>query len=181
MKKVLIFMLLSVIVFTAQAQKSDESLYYNGIETYNEMHLTSDQIAKIKKLNREVGPKFEEIGRSRSLSGYQKGQQKRALALKHKEEIRKILTADQVSIWEKRHGKWEAGSGIKDSTSDHYDNLLDALEDQYKAAERKIENDPYLSKEEKKVRKKALKEKYKAEKQKEKDKKRVARDAFSLQ
>lgn len=58
MKKALL--LLPVSIFTlsiySQAYDSDIESYYKGIESYQDLHLTSDQIVKIKKLKREKSP-----------------------------------------------------------------------------------------------------------------------------
>lgn len=176
MKKILLLLFIHVFTLSVYSQASDIESYYKGVESYRDLQLTSEQIAKIKKLKKEVGPKFEAIGRDRSLSGYQKGQRKRELALKHKQEIENVLTQKQISVWESKHGKYTSLDDIKDKISDSYDSKLDRLEKQYKKDKDLIEDNDRLSKSEKKSRKEALKEKYKADKDRLKKEKNQAKD-----
>ncbi|WP_165045405.1 hypothetical protein [Dysgonomonas sp. ZJ709] len=180
MKKTLLLLVITVFTLSVYAQSAAETNYYNGIESKKDLNLSADQVAKIKKLNREVGPKFAEIGKDRSLSGYEKGQKKRALSLQHKAEIQKILTENQIAVWESKYGKMHNGQGIKDSMTDNIDAKLDALERKYKADEDAIENNKSLSKEERKARKNNLKAAYKGEKQKLKDQKDAVRNTELL-
>ncbi|MBB4037154.1 hypothetical protein GGR21_003069 [Dysgonomonas hofstadii] len=176
MKKVLLILLVSTLALFSHAQSTQNENYYKGIETYRDLQLSSEQIAKIKQLKKEVGPKFEAIGLDRSLSGYEKGQKKRELALKHKQEIESILTKEQIGLWEKKHGQYTSLDNVRKGVSDGYDSKADALEDKYDAEKSAIENNTSLSKDEKKVQKEALKQKYKAEKDKLKAEKEHAKN-----
>lgn len=178
MKKTLLSLLFLAFALTASSQEFNEENYYKGIESYQDLRLSSEQIAKIKKLKREKGPKFAAIGKDRSLTGYEKGQKKRELAQKYRNEIQSILTQDQVSIWEKKHSKLSADNSMKDIISDSFDDSLDALEAKYKAEKKAIENNYLLSKEERKTKEKALKSAYKAEKEKLKARKKAAKNKF---
>jgi len=172
MKKILLLLITSVFTLSVYSQDTDTDSYYNGLETYGDLRLTSDQVAKIKKLKREVGPKFQAIGKDRSLSGYEKGQRKRELAQKHRQEIESILTGSQISEWESKHGKYNSWNDAKDRISDNYDDRLDMLEKQYEREKDRIEDNYTLSKKEQKAQKEALKDRYKADKnrlKKEKD------------
>ena len=180
MKKTLLILLFSIISVGVFSQKTSEELYFSGIESGKEISLTEAQKAKIKKLNQEIGPQFRTIGQDRSLSGYEKGQKKRALALKHKEEIRKILTEDQIKVWEQKHGSMSSSDGLKNIMTDDYDSKLDRLEDKYDREKDAIEDNDSLSKEEKKAKLKALKETYKSEKNKIKDQKDRVKDTELL-
>ncbi len=178
MKKMLLLFLVAVCSFGAKAQDVDYERYYQGVDTYKDLNLSSDQISKIKKLQREVGPKFAAIGRDRSISGYEKGQRKRELAMKHRVQIRAILSDGQMSTLEKKYGPIYEGDRIKDAISDNYDDRLDALEDKYDAQKDAIKDDPRLDKYEKKARVNALKQKYKAEKAKLKAEKSAAKNGL---
>ena len=171
MKKTLLLLLVSIFTFSVYAQDSNESLYYQNIESSKDLGLTADQVARIKKLKKEVGPKFAAIGKDRTLSGYEKGQKKRALAEKHRAEIRAILTENQAQTWEQKYGT----SSVKDIISDSYDAKLDRLEDRYDAEKKAIERNDALSKDERKARIKVLKETYKAEKKALKSQKQAAK------
>lgn len=140
---------------------SNEIAPING----NDLNLTPEQVAKIKKLNQEIGPKYAAIGQDRSLSGREIGEKKRTLAIEHKNKIRQILNENQISAWENRYGSLSDGEGIKDKMNDYYDNKLDEAENQYKVEIDQIENNTSLSKEEKKAKKQALKDTYKEKKE----------------
>lgn len=178
MKKMLLLFLVAVCSFGAKAQNADYDGYYQGLDTYKELNLSSDQIAKIKKLEREVGPKFAAIGRDRSTSGYEKGQRKRELAMKHRAQIRAILSDSQMDILEKKYGTIRNGDRIKDVVTDSYDDKLDALEDRFDAQEDAIKDDSRLDRYEKKARINALKQKYKADKAKLKAEKEAAKNGL---
>ena len=92
-KAILVFVASAFVSFT-YAQDANFDVY-KRIESDKVLNLSADQIAKIKKLNREVGPKFKAIGQS-NLPGYEKGEKKRALALEHKAAIKAILSEKQV-------------------------------------------------------------------------------------
>ena len=79
-KAILVFVASAFVSFT-YAQDANFDVY-KRIESDKVLNLSADQIAKIKKLNREVGAKFRAIGKS-NLPGYEKGQRKRALAIEH--------------------------------------------------------------------------------------------------
>ncbi|MFR9166781.1 MAG: hypothetical protein ACLVKO_11390 [Dysgonomonas sp.] len=168
----------SVLIFNINAQERDEDNYYAGIEAEKDLNLSPEQVKEIKKLNREIGPKFAEIGRDRSLSGYEKGQKKRALALEHKAQIQRVLRKDQMDKWERRHGRLHDGKGIKDNMTDNIDYKLDVLEAKYKRDKKAIENDDRLSKEQKKIEKERLKDSYKAEKERFKNKKKAVKNRY---
>lgn len=180
MKKTLLLLLVSILTMSVYSQSydSDVESYYKGIESYQDLHLTQEQIAKIKKLKREKGPKFAAIGKDRSLSGYEKGQRKRELAYKYRAEMQSILNASQVNIWEKRYGKLTPEQSMKDAISDDYEIRLDALERKYEADKETIEQNRQLDKSERKIKEKELKNAYKAEKERLKAQKAVAKGNF---
>jgi len=176
MKKVLLILLVSILALSSHAQSAQNENYYKGIESYRDLQLTSEQIAKIKKLKREAGPKFQAIGRDRTLTGYEKGQKKRQLAQELRQEIEGVLTKNQISQWESKHGKYTSLNDVKNNISDSYDQKIDALEDKYDAEISAIENNSSLSKSEKKAQKETLKQRYKAEKNKLKAEKEQAKN-----
>ena len=155
-------------------------LWEGGIlEDDSHLDLTQEQKMKIKNINQNIGARFREIGQDTSLSGYEKGQKKRELAIQHKKEIYEILTPSQISDWEKKHGGNR--NSIKDNYTDRIDDQIDALEDSYDDQKKAIEENESLSKEEKKALKKELESKFKAEKEKLKLKKDQAENSDLLQ
>lgn len=178
MKKTLLLLLISTFTLYLNAQTIDSENYYKGIESYADLHLSSDQISKIKELQREVGPKFAAIGRDRSLSGYQKGQKKRELAMSHRAKIRSVLNNDQIAILEKKYGTIAEGERIRDVVSDDYDDKLDALEKRFDVEKDAIKNNSNLSEDEKKTRVKSLKDDYKMEKDALKKQKKAAKNGL---
>lgn len=178
MKKILVLFFITTLTTVLHAQQSDSLNYYKNLETTQELKLTSKQIMEIKKLKREAGSKFAAIGKDRTLSGYEKGQKKRELAIQLRENIQKILTTDQVNLWEQKYGKIKYGQGVKNTAADNIDDLLDSLEDKYEAEIKSIENNASLSNDQKKSQKKVLKENYKKEKNELKKKKEEIKDIF---
>ncbi|WP_349943538.1 hypothetical protein [Bacteroides cellulosilyticus] len=164
MKKVILALVASAFVSFAYAQDVNFDSF-KRIESDKVLNLSADQIAKIKKLNKEVGPKFRAIGRS-NLPGYEKGQKKRALALEHKAAIRAILSENQIKAWETHYGSMNNGEGLRGIMKDDYDNRLDQLE-------AKIENSS-LSKDVKKDKVRSLKNQYKQEKERLKNERDAA-------
>lgn len=162
MKKAILVLIASAFVSIASAQDA----YFDSIkriESDKVMNLSTDQIAKIKKLNQEIGPKFRAIGQS-NIPGYEKGQRKRALAIEHKDAIMKILTESQIETWESYYGSMRNGEGLRDIVNDNYDTQLDLLEREYEKKKNVIENSS-LSKNTKKTELKTLKAAYKIEKE----------------
>ena len=166
MKKVILALVTSAFVLFVYAQDVNFDSF-KRIESDKVLNLSADQIAKIKKLNKEVGPKFRAIGRS-NLPGYEKGQKKRALALEHKAAIRSILSENQIKAWETNNGE-----GLRGIMKDDYDNRLDRLEAKFEKDKEAIENSS-LSKDVRKDRVKALKNQYKQEKERLKNERDAA-------
>lgn len=164
MKKTLLLLLSFAFVAIANAQEPSFENYYKGIESYQDLQLSSQQIEKIKKLKREKSLLFQEIGKSRLLTGKEKGQKKREAALKYKKEFQAIFSKDQMKRIDKEYKKYK-GDDYDDIISDRIDAQIDALEDRYEAEKDKIEDNPLLSKSERKNQEKALKKAYKEEKE----------------
>lgn len=162
MKKAILVLIMSASMAYLCAQDADFDSF-KRIESDKVMNLSADQIAKIKKLNREVKPKFRAIGQS-NLPGYEKGQRKRALAMEHRAAIREILNSNQIESWESHYGSMYSRNGVKDVIKDDYEARLDQLERKYERDKDAIE-DSNLPKHERKAREKALKNSYKAEKE----------------
>ena len=171
MKKVILTLVASVFVSFAYAQDVNFDSF-KRIESDKVLNLSADQIAKIKKLNKEVGPKFRAIGRS-NLPGYEKGQKKRALALEHKAAIRAILSENQIKAWETHYGSMNNGEGLRGIMKDDYDNKLDQLEAKFEKDKEAIENSS-LSKDVKKDKVRSLKNQYKQEKERLKNERDAA-------
>ena len=171
MKKVILALVASAFVSFAYAQDVNFDSF-KRIESDKVLNLSADQIAKIKKLNREVGPKFKAIGQS-NLPGYEKGQKKRALALEHKAAIKAILSEKQVQLWEEHYGSMDNRKGLRGIMKGDYDHRLDQLEANFEKEKEAIENSS-LSKDAKKAKVKALKNKYKQEKERLKNERDTA-------
>ena len=170
-KAILVFVASTFVSFT-YAQDANFDVY-KRIESDKVLNLSADQIAKIKKLNREVGAKFRAIGKS-NLPGYEKGQRKRALAIEHKAAIRKILMENQVKTWESHYESIDYNDGMKKAISDRYDNRLEQLEKKFEREKEAIE-DSDSPKDVKKEKIKVLKNRYKAEKERLKQKRNAAK------
>lgn len=160
-------------------EKESTAIYTDSLKHDQALGLTAQQEEKISAINKSVGAKFEAIGRNSSLSGYQKGQKKRELALQHKKEIFSVLTAEQQKIWIEKYGNERAS--IKDNVTDRADQALDKLEERYDADKKSIEEDNSLSKGEKKIRLEKLKNNYKNEKERLKETKEQATSSSLLQ
>ena len=181
MKKIILTLAFCALTFSMQAQNnSDTTIPYQGVEAISDLNLTADQVAKLKKLKREIGPQFAAIGRDRTLSGREKGEKKRALALKHRADIQNILTAKQLTTLEDKYGTITETNSIRDNISNSYDAKLDRLERKYEADEAAIENDNFLSRDQKKTKRKALKATYKSQKEALKVEKNQAKNSVLL-
>lgn len=167
------FLLISTTACAQTTSNSEEPLYYQNIENSKDLGITAKQREQIQKVNREITPKFREIGNDRSTSGYEKGQRKRALALEHKKQIFSILTPKQQKIWQDKYGN--SRESIKDNIGDYADVQLENLENKYKADKKAIDKSSSLSKDEKKYRKNKLEATYKIQKQKLKDAKEASK------
>ena len=172
MRKAIFVFVASAFVSFTYAQDANFDVY-KRIESDKVLNLSADQIAKIKKLNREIGPKFRAIGKS-NLPGYEKGRRKRALALEHKAAIREILNEGQIGRWEHRYGSMDYNDGMKNIVGEKYDARLEQLERKFEQEKEAIE-DSNLPKDVKKDKIKALKNEYKAEKERLKHERNVAK------
>ena len=171
MRKVVLTLVTLAFVSFAYAQDVTFDSF-KRIESDKVLNLSADQIAKIKKLNKEVGPKFRAIGRS-NLPGYEKGQKKRALALEHKAAIKAILSEKQVQLWEEHYGSMDNRKGLRGIMKGDYDHRLDQLEVNFEKEKEAIENSS-LSKDAKKAKVKVLKNEYKQEKERLKNERDTA-------
>ena len=166
MKKFILSITFLGLCIFAQAQTDNQ---YEGLELSKKLNLTQEQTAKIKELNKGIGRQFATIGKDRSLSGQEKGQKKRELALKHKQNILNVLTPEQHALWENQYDR--KNEGIKNSLTDNLDDKLDILKDKYEKNKKAIEKNKSLSKTERKEMLNDLKTKYKAEKEQLKNEK----------
>ncbi|MGG5507085.1 MULTISPECIES: hypothetical protein [unclassified Myroides] len=147
-------------------ENKDISILVNQSESYG---LSPAQREKLIARKKTIGREYAEIGRDRSLSGYEKGVKKRALSLQIQEDIRAILNEEQ-------YGQWSSYQQKKDYYATRYtqqneeleyeiDRLERAYEQDIKALEQQYRNDKYTLKREKNKRK----SRYKEERQKLKD------------
>lgn len=178
MKKTILTLLVCITTLTISAQSDDTP--YKEIETSRDIQLSSEQIAKIKKIKRDAGAQFQAIGRDRSLSGQEKGSRKRELAAQLRKDINNVLTDSQRAAWETKHGNLNSNETILDAISDDYDRKLDALEKRYDRDKDAIDDNDRLNKSEKKAQKSALKKTYKAEKESLKSQKEEAKRNIRL-
>lgn len=172
MKNIILIFVASAFVSFTYAQDANSDIY-KRIGSDKELSLSADQIAEIKRVNREIGFKFRAIGKS-NLPGYEKGRRKRSLALERKAAIRKILNEGQVDTWEYRYGSMGYNDGLKDVVDEKYDVLLQQLERDFEQEKEAIE-DGNLPKEMKKNWIKLLKNEYKAEKERLKHERNLSR------
>lgn len=104
--------------------------------------LTPKQVREIKDLKRQLRAEMQAIGRDSRLSGYEKGEKKRAVSIKYQKKINTIT-----------------------GNKNHYDQYTeDRHERKYEKKLDALERRSNLTEEQRKTRKKALKADYKAEK-----------------
>ncbi len=104
--------------------------------------LSPEQVREIKDLKRQLRAEMQAIGRDSRLSGYEKGQKKRAVSIKYQKKINTIT-----------------------GNKNHYDQYTeDRHERKYEKKLDALERRSDLTEEQRKTRKKALKADYKAEK-----------------
>lgn len=163
MKKTLLLLLSFVFIAIANAQEPSLENYYKGIESYQDLQLSSKQIEKIKKLKKERSKLFSAIGKDRLLTGKEKGQKKREAAIRYKKEIASIFSKEQLKKFDKKYKKHEKDD-YEDIIVDKIEAQIDALEDKYEAEKERIEDNKSLSKEERKSLEKTLKKAFKTEK-----------------
>lgn len=107
--------------------------------------LTTKQVQELRELKRQMKIEHQRIGRDRSISGYEKGQQKRAVSMKYQQKINE-LTGNKYYY---------------SKSNSRIDELERAYENNVKALEKRTD----ISKDEIKLRKKNLKSTYKTEKE----------------
>ncbi len=178
------FLLLSIFLFSCGEKSSTnppkDSLNSSLIENesteeqslpISDLQLSSSQDQLIKEIYQKYRGKFEEVGRNRNITGYEKGVRKRELAYERKEEILKILNAEQRKIAENWSGD------VNDQNNDYLESQLETLENSYKVNKNNIENNTNLSKEEKKLKKEELENQYKIDRKKLKSRKDIIKDS----
>ncbi len=178
------FLLLSIFLFSCGEKSSSnppkDSLNSSLIENesteeqslpISDLQLSSSQDQLIKEIYQKYRGKFEEVGRNRNITGYEKGVRKRELAYERKEEILKILNAEQRKIAENWSGD------VNDQNNDYLESQLETLENSYKVNKNNIENNTNLSKEEKKLKKEELENQYKIDRKKLKSSKDIIKDS----
>lgn len=184
MKKTLFTLLIcfiSISIFS-QDYKDTDYYYYDGIEDINEIEISPSQKKAIIDIKKGIGKRHQQIGRDRSLSGYEKGQAHRKLNQQIRKEIDDILDSKQRTNWHKRKKNWDYKSSDSyrkwhrnnkrieaiedqiDDIEDYYDDLIDEIEDdesipkaERKALEKALEREMDAKIKELKRQKKALK------------------------
>lgn len=174
MKKTLLLLLIGISTISIHAQETNTTnnphFYYSGVENSNSLKLTTEQRNRIIKIKKEAGPKFAAIGRDHSLSGYEKGQKKKALSLQIKKDIQNVLSEDQSIKWGNYRKDLPIDYLEKEAKIEAIENKIDSLEAEYKA----FEDNDYISKAEKKAKKTA----YKTEKDKLKAEKKAIKKQY---
>lgn len=174
MKKTLLLLLIGISTISIHARETNTinnpHFYYSGVENSNSLKLTTEQRNRIIKIKKEAGPKFAAIGRDHSLSGYEKGQKKKALSLQIKKDIQNVLSEDQSIKWGNYRKDLPIDYLEKEAKIEAIENKIDSLEAEYKA----FEDNDYISKAEKKAKKTA----YKTEKDKLKAEKKAIKKQY---
>lgn len=187
MKKILIALFITAFAVSMNAQDRDDKdyYYYNGIENNKLYNITPAQKQQIIQIKKGIGRRYAEIGRDRSLSGYQKGQKKRELSLQIRKEIYEILNSDQRINWDKNHPS-NSKTSFKDYNTnvdniereiDAIDKRIDQMEDDYERRIDAVEDDYSLSKADRKYKKQALKDEMKAKKREMKAERQKLKDS----
>lgn len=154
------------------------SLAIYAQETSNDLNLSIEQSSKIQQINKEAYPKFEEIGRNISLSGYEVNRQRKLLLLEQKKSIMSILTPGQRKIWDAKFNNIPPEVNIRESLKQEYDSRIKEWDSQYASGKKAIENDKSLDKKARKKQLKELSNTYKAEKERLKRERDAVRDSF---
>lgn len=177
MKKTLLTLLISAITLGAYSQdyKDKDYYYYDGIENYKGMKISSEQKRKIIEIKKSIGRRHSEIGRDRSLRGYEKGEAHRKLNQQVRKEIYDVLDTAQRNEWDNTRKNWDkkdrdierridAIEDEIDRVEDYYEDLIDSVEDNKslsksvrKAKKRELEQEMEVKKAELKRQKEALK------------------------
>ncbi|NDV69371.1 hypothetical protein [Dysgonomonas sp. 25] len=154
------------------------SLAIYAQEASNDLKLSIEQSNKIQQINKEAYPKFEEIGRNISLSGYEVNRQRKLLLLEQKKSIMSILTPEQRKIWDAKFNNIPPEVNIRESLKQEYDGRIKEWDRQYASGKKAIENDKSLDKKARKEQLKELSNTYKAEKERLKRERDAVRDSF---
>lgn len=143
----------------------------DNVESYGD--LTRSQREKLRSINIKYGKKFKAIGQDRSLSGREKGLQKRALAEEKRAEIRKVKYGDSSNKdYDNREYYSSKYTEKEERAIRKIEANIDRLEGRYKLDKADLK-DSELSYEEYKQKKEVLKKEYKRKKEllkQEKDK-----------
>lgn len=191
MKHTLVLLFISIVSLSASAQnyKDNNYYYYDGIENRGDMGITAEQKNAIISIKKNIGRRHSEIGRDRSLRGYEKGQAHRALNLQIRKEIQEVLNSGQNTKWDSSRSS--ASSGYSSSSSygsskdvssvereiDLLEDEIDSMEDYYDDMIDRVEDDRSLSKEQRKERKRSLKAEKKQKKREMKRQKQDLKDS----
>ena len=156
---------------------TDQIKAVDNVESYGD--LTRAQREKLRSINIKYGKKFKAIGQDRSLSGREKGIQKRALAEEKRAEIRKVKYGNDSNkeytnqdYYSSRYTEKEERAIRKIEAN------IDRLEGQYKLDKADIK-DSELSYDEYKKKKESLKREYKRKKELLKEERNKLKDQFN--
>ncbi|TDS51434.1 hypothetical protein [Myroides indicus] len=122
--------------------------------------LSEEQVEKIKQTKERLAKEFRAIGQDNSLSGKEKGLKKKTLAQNFKNDINKILSQEQQTLWMSE----QMNRKINKSAQKGIDYKLELLELEHESNLKYLEKNS-KDKETLKSKKEELNAKYKSEKE----------------
>jgi hypothetical protein len=122
--------------------------------------LSEEQVEKIKQTKESLAKEFRAIGQDNSLSGKEKGLKKKTLAQNFKNDINKILSQEQQTLWMSE----QMNRKINKSAQQGIDYKLELLELEHESNLKYLEKNS-KDKEALMSKKEELNAKYKAEKE----------------
>lgn len=167
MKRILVTLLITITSLSSYSQdyKDKDFSYYDGIENHKELKITPEQKERIIKIKKTIGKRHTEIGRDRSLFGYEKGKAHRKLNLQIRKEINNVLSSDQIEQWENNRESHKKESERIRSQKESVDDRINRLDEYYEDLIDHIEDNTSLTEEEKKIQKKEMKKELKSKKE----------------
>lgn len=94
------------------ANTSDSKLYFDGIERYDNIQLSSKQLLKIDQINNEIVTEFHKVSTNFNKQNFFINEKQRDLALKHKLSIQNVLTYNQMIAWRKKQCGLQSGEDL---------------------------------------------------------------------
>lgn len=113
MKKFIILLaIIAISLSVTAADTSDSSLYYDGIERYDNLQLSTQQLLKIDQINNEIVPGFNKASANFNKQNFFINEKQCNLALKHKLSVQNVLNYNQMITWRKKQCGLQPGEDL---------------------------------------------------------------------